>query len=80
MTPLLGLKYHDSIADAVADLGSPAEIGQVFTGFQPYLYDKAAANGWEHLDEYRNDQPGSIRARRTQVLVSQVARKAAHVR
>ena len=38
LTPLLRLKYHDSIADAVADLGRPHEIGQVFAGFQPYLY------------------------------------------
>jgi type I restriction enzyme R subunit len=39
LTPLLKLKYHDSIPDAVADLGrSPGEIGQVFAGFQKYLY------------------------------------------
>ena len=28
LTPLLRLKYHNSIADAVADLGRPEEIGQ----------------------------------------------------
>src|SRR5438034_9680382 len=33
LTPLLRLKYHNSIADAVADLGSPDQIGKVFTGF-----------------------------------------------
>jgi type I restriction enzyme R subunit len=39
LTPLLKLKYHDSINDAVADLGqTPAEIGQAFAGFQKYLY------------------------------------------
>ena len=38
LTPLLRLKYHDSIADAVADLGKPEEIGRVFAGFQKYLY------------------------------------------
>ena len=38
LTPLLRLKYHNSIADAVADLGEPEEIGKVFTGFQKYLY------------------------------------------
>jgi type I restriction enzyme R subunit len=38
LTPLLRLKYHDSIADAVADLGKPDEIGKVFSGFQQYLY------------------------------------------
>ncbi len=42
LTPLLRLKYHDSIADAVADLGKPEEIGKVFSGFQQYLYQDAA--------------------------------------
>ncbi len=42
LTPLLKLKYHDSMLDAVADLGRPEEIGQVFKGFQRYLYQKAA--------------------------------------
>ena len=41
LTPLLRLKYHDSIADAVSDLGRPDEIGKVFTGFQKYLYASA---------------------------------------
>ena len=38
LTPLLRLKYHDSLADAVADLGKAEEIGKVFAGFQRYLY------------------------------------------
>jgi type I restriction enzyme R subunit len=38
LSPLLKLKYHDSIPDAVADLGKPDEIGRVFVGFQKYLY------------------------------------------
>ncbi len=42
LTPLLRLKYHDSIADAVADLGKPDEIGRVFASFQKYLYQEAA--------------------------------------
>ena len=42
LTPLLRLKYHDSISDAVADLGRPDEIGRVFTGFQKYLYQQQA--------------------------------------
>jgi type I restriction enzyme R subunit len=42
LTPLLRLKYHDSIADAVADLGKPDEIGKIFAGFQKYLYEAAA--------------------------------------
>jgi type I restriction enzyme R subunit len=43
LTPLLRLKYHNSIADAVADLGRPDEIGKVFSGFQKYLYQQTAA-------------------------------------
>jgi type I restriction enzyme, R subunit len=42
LTPLLRLKYHGSIADAVADLGRPDEIGKVFSGFQRFLYQEAA--------------------------------------
>jgi type I restriction enzyme, R subunit len=42
LTPLLRLKYEDSIADAVADLGRPEDIGRLFAGFQKYLYEKAA--------------------------------------
>ena len=42
LTPLLRLKYRGSIADAVADLGRPDEIGKAFVGFQKYLYEKAA--------------------------------------
>ncbi len=42
LTPLLRLKYHNSIADAVADLGRPDEIGKVFNGFQKYLYEQQA--------------------------------------
>lgn len=43
LTPLLRLKYHNAIADAVADLGRPEEISSVFAGFQKYLYQHAAA-------------------------------------
>jgi len=43
LTPLLRLKYHDSIADALADLGRPEEIGRIFAGFQKYLYQPAVA-------------------------------------
>jgi type I restriction enzyme R subunit len=43
LTPLLRLKYHDSIADAVADLGRADEIGRMFAGFQRYLYVKPSA-------------------------------------
>ena len=37
-TPLLHLCYHDSIADAVSDLGKPDEIGRVLAGIQRYIY------------------------------------------
>lgn len=42
LTPLLRLKYHNSISDAVADLGEPEQIGQVFAGFQRHLYEELA--------------------------------------
>jgi type I restriction enzyme R subunit len=35
--------YHDSIADAMAALGRPEEIGKVFTGFQKFLYQQQTA-------------------------------------
>ena len=40
LTPLLKLKYHNSINDAVADLGE--DIGATFTGFQKFLYSGVA--------------------------------------
>mgnify|MGYP001376758395 CR=1 FL=1 len=43
LTPLLRLKYHNSIADAVADLGRAEEIGKVFSGFQRHLYTEQGA-------------------------------------
>ena len=43
LTPLLRLKYHNSIADALADLGRAEDIGRVFAGFQKYLYQQHAA-------------------------------------
>jgi type I restriction enzyme R subunit len=42
LTPLLRLKYFNSISDAVKDLGMPEEINKVFVGFQKYLYQEAA--------------------------------------
>jgi type I restriction enzyme R subunit len=42
LIPLLHLKYHNSIADAVADLGRPEEISKAFAGFQKFLYQKVA--------------------------------------
>jgi hypothetical protein len=42
LRPLLSLKYHNSITDAVADLGKPEEISKAFTGFQKFLYQETA--------------------------------------
>jgi type I restriction enzyme, R subunit len=42
LSPLLKLKYNNAIADAIADLGKPEEIGKIFAGFQKYLYEVAA--------------------------------------
>jgi len=42
LRPLLLLKYHNAIADAVADLGEPEQIGRVFAGFQKHLYQRVA--------------------------------------
>jgi len=42
LTPLLRLKYNNSIADAIDDLGRPEEIGTVFAGFPQYLYQGVA--------------------------------------
>jgi len=42
LTPLLRLRYQNSIADAVADLGKPEEIGKFFAEFQKYLYTTAS--------------------------------------
>ena len=41
LAPLLRLRYQNSIADAVADLGRPEDIGELFSGFQKYLYAPA---------------------------------------
>ena len=40
LAPLLKLKYHNAINDAVADLGE--DIGATFTGFQKFLYSSVA--------------------------------------
>ena len=47
LTPLLRLKYHDSVADAVADLGRPEEISRTFTGFQKLLYQESVLTSIE---------------------------------
>jgi len=42
LTPLLRLKYSNSLSDAILDLGATEEIRKVFVGFQKYLYEAAA--------------------------------------
>ncbi len=42
LSPLLRLKYQDSIPDALADLGSPESIKEAFSGFQKFLYEHVA--------------------------------------
>jgi type I restriction enzyme R subunit len=42
LTPLLRLCYNNSIADAIVELGRPEEIGEMFSGFQQYLYKVVA--------------------------------------
>ncbi|MDQ8145423.1 MAG: DEAD/DEAH box helicase family protein [Gemmatimonadota bacterium] len=41
--PLLRLRYNNSMHDALAELGPADEVGQVFSGFQRFLYTKGAA-------------------------------------
>jgi hypothetical protein len=41
LNPLLHLKYG-ATADAIATLGNPAEINQLFVSFQPWLYQPGA--------------------------------------
>lgn len=42
LAPLLRLKYHNSIPDAVADLGPPETISEAFSSFQKFLYEAVA--------------------------------------
>jgi type I restriction enzyme R subunit len=42
LAPLLRLRYQNSIADAVAELGRPEEIGQLFASFQRFLYERSS--------------------------------------
>jgi type I restriction enzyme R subunit len=38
LTPLLRLKYNDSLPDAVADLGARKQIQEAFVGFKKFLH------------------------------------------
>jgi type I restriction enzyme R subunit len=42
LTPLLQLRYHNSISDALAELGQAAQVRELFAGFQKYLYMRSA--------------------------------------
>ena len=42
LTSLLRHKYHNSLADAVAELGNPDGIKAAFVGFQCFLYGHVA--------------------------------------
>ncbi len=42
LSPLLRLRYRDSIPDALADLGDPTALRAAFTGFQRHLYHPPA--------------------------------------
>jgi type I restriction enzyme R subunit len=54
LTPLLLLKYHNSLADAVADLGGrPDEINRAFAGFQKYLYQQTALERVAGIEPFR---------------------------
>lgn len=45
LSPLLKLRYHNAIADAVADLGAPEKIAAMFAGFQKHLYSNGRHEG-----------------------------------
>ena len=42
LSPLLKRKYQNAIADALADLGRPEQVRDVFVGFQRHLYQGRA--------------------------------------
>jgi type I restriction enzyme R subunit len=42
LTPLLLIRYQNSISEAVADLGKPDDIKKALVGFQGFLNQKAA--------------------------------------
>jgi type I restriction enzyme R subunit len=59
LTPLLRLRYQNSIADAIADLGKPDQIGKLFTGFQKYLYEAFRQSHVEMPRENLSHEQGS---------------------
>ncbi len=49
LTPLLRLKYQNSIPDAVTELGEARQIRNVFTSFQRFLYQHEAEHQHSRL-------------------------------
>lgn len=49
LTPLLRLKYKDSIPDAVNELGEARQIRNLFTSFQRFLYQRETEHPSSHL-------------------------------
>ena len=45
LTPLLRLECNNSIADAVAHLGKPEDIGRVFIGFEISVSARSSSAG-----------------------------------
>lgn len=45
LTPLLKLRYNDSLADALKDLGDPKDVNEAFVGFQRWLYVRDSKHG-----------------------------------
>ena len=43
LSPLLKLKYHNTLADALAELGQPEQVHGLFVGFQRHLYARRPA-------------------------------------
>lgn len=42
LAPLLRIRYQNSLADAKLDLGEPADIARMFSGFQRFLYEQSS--------------------------------------
>ena len=65
LTPLLYLRYHDSLADAQRDLGEARDIGAMFSGFQKYLYLPSVHSAQsDHLPRHaESHRPGARQAK-----------------
>jgi hypothetical protein len=54
------LEYHNSIQDAVADLGKPEEIGKVFASFQRFFMSSKRLDVKSASSVSRKSQPHGI--------------------